>query len=253
MMFSPKSSMQECKLGVCQLRNRGEERRGLESKANSAFSLVELLVVIGIIILLGAVSTPVIQNLVTQRGAAGAAAMIDRAFEQAGIRAVSRRTHVYVFIGEFRPDSDPGVAGKGEIAICIVESMDGSRLATVTSANARVVNKLQKVKGAAIEALEASEIPGRATNAVIDYAGRAFSGATIGYPLEGTKRYEFNALPAIEFSPDGTARIAGDTSLPGSIEIGLRPARGEAVLADSADVAAVQVSGITGKSTLHQP
>jgi len=218
-----------------------------------AFSLIELLVVVGIIILLGAVATPVMQNMTSQSGAGGAAAIIDQAFERARMRAVSRQTHVYVAIGQFQAYSNPGVSGTGEIAVCLVESSDGSALASVTSDNARLVSTLVRAKGAAIATLGADVIQGRPTSDVIDYVGRAFVGPKVGYPLQGTMRYEFNQLPAIEFSPDGTARIAGDTSLPGYIEVGLRPARGETMLTDSSNVAAVQLSGITGKSTIHQP
>ncbi len=224
------------------------------TKSQLAFSLIELLVVVAIISVLSVVAVPVVGRLGGVTGAAGGAARVEQALDQARIEAISKKTYVYVALATFKDDNSTGT-GIGKIAVCLVGSKDGGRITgSATSTNAMPIGRCPTARGVTLAPILAKEGNlARPTNAVVEWSGRPPAGPQISFPLGASAKYDFSGHPAVEFSPDGTARMAGDASVSPYIEIGLMPVRGDQVVAGDPNVAVVQLSGITGATSVYRP
>lgn len=218
------------------------------TKKTHAFSLIELLTVIGIIAFISVASVPVVGNMAVGRGCSNGAAMIEQAFEYARAEAMSKQTYVYVLIDSFpEQGAAPLNHGQGNVAVFVAASKDGSSV-TPSESNCNTVGRLTSTGGVGLDTVDnTSGRMARPSSGVVALESKYMT----PYPLSGNSRYIFQS--AIEFSPSGTARIAGKTELPSFIEIGLKPAKGDRILENAKDVAVVQLSGITGKTTVYRP
>src|SRR5438105_3601842 len=102
-----------------------------------AFTLVELLVVVAIIVMLMALAVPAFNAIKGGRDLTSAAYDIAGTFEQARAYAVANHTYAWVGIGEFDASKAaslaPQVSGTGRVAIVVVASKDGTRGYDVTN------------------------------------------------------------------------------------------------------------------------
>ena len=97
---------------------------------NRAFSLVELLVVMGIIILVLGLGVPAFSGLKGSRDVTASAYDIAGTLEGARAYAMANRT--YVWVGFFEEDGSkasatPATDGVGRVVLCVVASKDGNR------------------------------------------------------------------------------------------------------------------------------
>jgi prepilin-type N-terminal cleavage/methylation domain-containing protein len=113
------------------------------SPRHLGFTLVELLVVIGIMLILLSASIPAVQNLGVSRGIGTAASQISSALELAKSTAVSRNTYVWVGFATVTNTS-----GNLETCVGIKMSKDGS--STSSTANLTEVSKLTAIENVAL-------------------------------------------------------------------------------------------------------
>lgn len=114
------------------------------------FTLVELLVVIGIMLILLSASIPAVQNLGASRGISSAASQISSALELAKSTAVSRNTYVWVGLATVTNEE-----GNLETCVGIMMSRDGTSSSATT--NLTAVTKLTSIEHVALA--NASDLP----------------------------------------------------------------------------------------------
>lgn len=190
------------------------------------FSLIELLVVIGIIALLASFAVPAFNSIGKARGVTAAAESMAAAVELARAEAIARRTHVWVGLVE-RTD-----LGRRGVQIGIVSSEDGSTNANAT--NLRPVGRATLVESVALV--------GSGTAGAVEIAsmtgGLAFK---IG-------QSDFNAGKSFTFTPDGEVTKAPAPSSTDGFDpllaIGLAPLKGD--VADTNNCATILIDGATG-------
>lgn len=223
-----------------------------------AFSLLELLTVMAIIGILAAAVVPAVGSLSGARGFGNAVSRFTQVLDEARAYAVSKRTYVYLGIGEFSaiaPETQ-GLPGTGRVALFTVASRDGTSLPTNAQAadfkaNTQAISPLVRLNNVHLEAV--SENSGnlqRPANSSVQALTSAGGSSTLNFPLSGTAQYTFTVC--LEFSPQGMVRVLGASGLPGFIEIGLKNSKGDQLIS-SKNVAVAQLSGLTGKSTLYRP
>jgi prepilin-type N-terminal cleavage/methylation domain-containing protein len=236
------------------------------------FSLVELLVVLAIISILSSILLLSISGTKSSRDLANAAYSIQGALEQARTLAMSTDTYTWVGFSEEDP-SNPGVASSaavGQVVVSLVSSQDGTKLYTtgtppsptaLPSTSLTQVAKLMKIPNVKLYNLSATaltrptptyQLGSSSASSLSLAANSTFSSTpTFTYPLSTTTpTYKFYNI--IQFSPQGDATQINSTPAQ-LIEIGLCPSHGTSVATSSADVAAIQVSGIGGQVITYRP
>jgi type II secretory pathway pseudopilin PulG len=105
----------------------------------SAFTLLELLIVVGIIAVLMVLLVPAFTNIKTGSDFTSAVYGIQGVLENARTYAKANRTYVFVGFAEvdssIDPSLNPQVAGYGRVAVAVVASKDGTRHFQYTTAN----------------------------------------------------------------------------------------------------------------------
>ena len=206
-----------------------------------AFTLVELLVVVAIIVLLAAAITPVFNSIGQARGVTEAAYQVAAAVELARSEAVARQT--YVWLG-LQPQTN---FGNLDLRIGLVYSKDGSGTNT-SAANLQPIGKAILIQ----------------RTALVDPSGWGVGevGTSLGnppsFPLSGGLTFTIGSSAftgrTVTFTPLGevmtnSAPSATDGFVP-RIAIGLRQSRGTTA-ATGNDIAVV-IDGSVGIPTLYR-
>ena len=239
--------------------------------SSHAFSLLELLVVIGIMGMLFALSGPIVSALKGAGDLGKASGDIEGIFEQARSYAMANNTYVYVGVQEVDQITPTANSGIGRVALAAVASTTGMRpyTNTPTILDTNSITPLGKVRyfdnlhitnaGSLTQGTSMTSRPGRSGSpipsaSVIDLSASSAL-TTFSWPLTGTPKYNF-ANMVVEFTPQGTATVQTNASALSSvsqyIEIALLPARGN-VASANANQAAIQINGITGGVRLYRP
>ncbi len=223
---------------------------------SAAFSLVELLAVIGIIGFMTTLLAPAIGTLAFAGKFSASATTLSEALDEARAYAVSKRTYVYVGIDEFQASAslDQGNPGTGRVALFAAASKEGTRIAQASDfiSKAQLISGLVRLDNTHLENI--TDTNGglqRPADDSVKMLGPINGGAGLNFPLSSAPRYVCKRV--IEFSPQGMIRAFGAAELPGFLEIGMKPSRGDIVSAKTANMAVVQLSGLTGKSALYRP
>jgi len=211
------------------------------SKEMKAFTLVELLVVMGVISLLAAAAVTGFNAIGRARGVTEAAYQIASAVELCRSEAITR--HTYVWLG-LQPTNNSGSA---DLLLGMVYSVDGSSTNTIPS-NLMPLTKALTIQSVALASVNTQIASG-------------FSGVDLSTLGPSTPPFTFSIGnksfngPVITFMPLGevtTNNTPADTNgFDSSLGVELRPTRGTQVLTNN--VTELLIDGSVGIPTIIRP
>ena len=251
----------------------------LRERAN-AFTLLELVIVVGIMGLLLVLVTPAFTTIKGGSDVTSAAYTIKDVLDTA--RTYAKANNTYTWVGFFEEDpTNPPAQGNGRIVISIVASKDGTIIyanpptSAVTLDPARLVQlgKLTKIENSHLKTFTDGSGAGESfdTRPLVGTAPRPDLDARIGdttprspvsplqasqfqYPVGGTSPpAQYNFTKIIQFSPSGDSRVANSSySAKPVVEVGIQPTHGTAPDNNSTNVAAVQLTGVGGDVKIYR-
>jgi prepilin-type N-terminal cleavage/methylation domain-containing protein len=240
----------------------------------SGFTLLELLIVIGIIAVLLVLIAPAFTSLKSAGDVTSAAYTIKGVLDTA--RTYAKANNTYTWVGFFEEDvsqssTNPATAGTGRLVMSIVASKDGTMLYTIPLGGSFTldappnqtaliqVGKLVKIDNLHLTTFSAptstpppidtfATRPAPTPTAQIGDTTPATPYLTFHYPV-GRSQYAFSKV--IQFSPhgegvvDNSTYFASGATLAPISEIGVEPTHGAAVPASTpANVVAIQFTGL---------
>jgi prepilin-type N-terminal cleavage/methylation domain-containing protein len=228
----------------------------------SGFSLVELLVVMGIIVLMAALVIPAMNTIKGGSDLTKSASDLSDLIQQARAYAMGNNTYVYLGIKEVDQMAGGYTDGKGQVISAIVASKTGLRPSTLSPlapADIQAISRLQRFDNTHID----DGTPDNSGNMARPTPSATLSGQnqnnlpiSFTWPLGGSgSTTTFSKV--IEFDPQGVARFqqgSNTNNIQNWIEIPLQPSKGSAgVAANEKNAAVLQVDGITGNVRTFRP
>jgi prepilin-type N-terminal cleavage/methylation domain-containing protein len=251
-------------------------------KARRAFTLLELLIVVGIIAVLLVLIAPAFTSLKSAGDVTSAAYTIKGALDTA--RTYAKANNTYTWVGFFEEDgsipsaSPTATPGNGRIVMSIVASTDGTEVYTSVGSPAAdmdpngtrlsQVGKLVKIDnmhlrtfangtgtGDSFSARPSPSPSGSSDNAKIGDTGPPDSLRYFHYPPngpEGAAQYIFRKM--IQFSPRGECRSQNDSyAITTVLEVGVQPIHGTVPPAlDDSKNCAVQLTAFDGNVKIYR-
>ena len=248
------------------------------------FTLLELLVVIGVIAILTTLVIPAFTARKTADDVTNAAYTIKGFLEAA--RTFAKSNNTYTWVGFYEEDANiagptnfaPPYPGRGRVVLATVYSNDGTSIYSDTDPPAQLpnlriaqLNKLTRIEGIHLTDVGNPSPTPTATPRPGTLAARPdwpyTEGSSLSPPLDhwnrissdtddtarfwfATQNYTFRKN--IRFTPRGEASINSMwIKLTG--EIGIRPAHGNSVDANSPNVVAIQIAGVGGNIKIYRP
>lgn len=255
-----------------------------DSFTEKAFTLVELLVVMGIIIIMAALVMPAFNSLGGSKNFTSEAYDISGMIDEARAFAISNNTYVYLGFAEFdasKPsNATPQVSGTGRVVVAAVATIDGLRdydpsNAALTwsqkygsnGANLMAPGRLRTFENIHMaDSLGTVPTSGEMVRQSADDQHRVgtakFASLTpFSWPL-GTalKSGQYNFTKVICFNPQGSPLLEYKNSSPiyQWLEIGLQPTHGnitppQPTNANVGNQIAIVINGVTGGTQIYRP
>jgi type II secretory pathway pseudopilin PulG len=259
-MFPQEASKRLC-VGGCvsrTLRFSISNLRSPQRERASAFTLLELLIVIGIIALLMVLMVPAFTNIKSAGDVTSAAYTIKGALDTA--RTYAKANNTYTWIGFYeedvsQPSTNPPIAGVGRLLMSIVASRDGTKVygsgavclgsdtGTICPDKLIQVGKLIKIDNVHVplfalgtgmgDTFDARPSPSPVADANYSRFGELNAPPPNTAPLTTPHEFQYpvgNPVPAaqyifrkiLQFSPRGESRVNGDSyDMRRVVEIGL--------------------------------
>ncbi len=243
------------KLQASTRRSRAVGRRGDRSRA---FTLIEMLVVMGIIAILMVLVAPAFTSLKSAGDVTGAAYTVKGALDQA--RTYAKANNTYTWVGFYEEDvssTTPASPGSGRLVMSIVASKDGTipydpgSPSQISATKLIQVGKLTKIDN--VHLWTHTDTPS-GTGSTFGTRPNVASAYCIGNssPSNSTTPFQYPAgspytfMKAVQFSPGGEARINNNgNSVQTAAEIGLEPTHGNtAPISLPANLVAIQLGGV---------
>jgi prepilin-type N-terminal cleavage/methylation domain-containing protein len=238
------------------------------------FTLLELLVVIGIVAILMVLIAPAFTSIKTGNDVTTAAYTIKGALDQA--RTYAKANNTYTWVGFYEENTTAGTptnttppySGVGRVLLASVFSTDGTKIYDQSSdpaaqlPNNRIsqVGKLMKIEGVHITDIgtptggSSDTLDGRSNLAYTSNFNRVSSDSANATKFSFTAQgYTF--YKAIRFSPSGEANLLyrGSTyALTPVGEIGIKPTHGTVVDGNTPNVVAIQFTGVGSNVTIYR-
>jgi prepilin-type N-terminal cleavage/methylation domain-containing protein len=261
---------------------RSQDSAKNPQRSCGAFTLVELLIVVGIIGVLLVLLAPAFTNIKTGNNVTSAAYTIKDVLETA--RTYAKANNTYTWVGFFEEDApqsstNPANPGTGRIVMSIVASNGGTMLyatplgspftldAAPNQTALTQVGKLTKVDNVHLKTFAPSTgtpppdtfdtRPAAAPTARIGDTTPATPYLSFGYPVGSlSPQYAFTKI--IQFSPRGEGVVdnsnyfASGASFEPVSEIGLQPTHGTTLDNNTANLVAVQFTGLGGNVKIYR-
>ena len=250
-------------------------RRPIELKTPTAaagFTLLELLIVVGIIGLLMVLIAPAFTSIKSGRDVTSAAYTIKGVLDTA--RTYANANDTYTWVGFYeedlsQPSTNPATPGTGRLVMSIVASKDGTKvydpnnLTTIAPARLIQVGKLTKIDNVHLwthtdapsgQGSTFGTRPNVASTSCIGNSSPPNSATPFQYPVADTApSAQYTFQKALQFSPRGEVRINNDSNSPQrAAEIAFEPTHGATAPASvPADIAAIQINGFAGNVQIY--
>jgi len=244
-----------------------------QPSSKTAFTLIELLIVVGIIALLMVLVAPAFTSIKSGTDVTSSAYTIKGVLDTA--RTYAKANNTYTWVGFFeedvsQPSNTPATPGPGRVVMSIVASNDGTiiydpnNLAPINAGRLLQVGKLTKIDNAHL--WTHTDTPSGA-GSTFDTRPNVVSAYCIGnssppnsatpfqYPVGNpAPAAQYTFVKAIQFSPRGEASIDNNSSpLQTAAEIAIEPTHGAIAPASiPANIVAVQFAGIGGGVTIYR-
>lgn len=240
-----------------------------------AFTLLELIVVMGILSLVLVAIVPAFTTIKNSADLTTAAYTISDTLQQARMHAVSNNT--YVWVGFYEEDQtaqvatnhQPPYSGAGRVLLATVASIDGTAIfdssdsgAPLPAPRLRQIGKLIRIEGIHVTDVGA---PSGGNADTLDGRPSAYSDSQFGHFARissddsnaDTTKFPFTAqnytfYKTIRFNPRGEANINSTYSMKNPAEIGLRPTHGNVVDLTTGNVAAIQFGGVGSNLKIYR-
>jgi prepilin-type N-terminal cleavage/methylation domain-containing protein len=250
-------------------------QKGKRPSSNSAFTLLELLIVVGIIAMLMVVVVPAFTNIKGGTDVTGAAYTIKGVLDTARTYAKANNTYTWVGFTEenvANPTSpNSSTPAVGRVIMSIVASKDGTtvydpnNLATIDATKLIPVGKLTKIEN--VHLWTHTDTPYGTGSTFATRPNVTPSAYCIGdsSPVNSATPFQYpvgNPAPsaqymfykAVQFSPRGEARVNNNSNSPQAAEVAFEQTHGAAVPASiPANVVAIQVNGFAGDVRIYRP
>jgi prepilin-type N-terminal cleavage/methylation domain-containing protein len=280
-MFPQQVSGPHCSGSCVRHRSPITNRQSLSQRERtSAFTLLELLIVIGIIAVLLVLIAPAFTTIKSGGDVTSAAYTIKGALDTA--RTYAKANNTYTWVGFYEEgttattptNNNPAYPGKGRVLLAIVSSKDGTKIfdnsdpaAALPPNRIKQIGKLVKIEGIHLTDLGNPSPTPNPTPIQDTLLARPFTPYTEGSPFDHFNRISsdsadttlftfaaqnYTFYKTVRFNPRGEANINSTYALKHLGEIGIKPTHGNVVDINNPNAVAIQFTAISGDVKIYR-